>query len=135
MSEVMARVDATTQLVGRNRLELLLFHLGDEFGFYNLEPVYNNCNFIWKSFCSGKYFQNNKKVKCIPIGYKSGVAYKSKSKRNFKWAFTGTPHKTSRHDLIFQLSNIKPFFCHKTKKFDKITKKERDDLIDYLKTL
>ena len=33
MSEVMARVDATTQLAGRNRLELLLFHLGDKQSF------------------------------------------------------------------------------------------------------
>lgn len=30
MSEIMARVDERTQLVGRNRMELLLFFLGDE---------------------------------------------------------------------------------------------------------
>ena len=77
----------------------------------------NNCDFIWRPFCSNKYF-NNKKVQCIPIGYKSGVKNKKKSTRNYKWAFTGTPHKSSRHDLLFQLSNIKPFFCHKTQKFD-----------------
>jgi len=98
--------------------KIFLFHVGDEFGFYNLAPVYNVCNHIWRSFCSRKYF-NNKKVKCIPLGYKSGVAHKRKSNRKYKWAFTGTPHKSSRHDLLFQFSNIKPFFCHKTEKFDR----------------
>ena len=98
--------------------KIFLFHVGDEFGFYNLAPVYNVCNHIWRSFCSSKYF-NNKKVKCIPLGYKSGVAHKRKSNRKYKWAFTGTPHKSSRHDLLFQFSNIKPFFCHKTEKFDR----------------
>ena len=33
-------------------------------------------------------------------------------------AFVGTPHKSSRHDLLFQLSNIEPSFSHKTEKFD-----------------
>ena len=98
--------------------KIFLFHVGDEFGFYNLAPVYNVCNHIWRSFCSSKYF-NNKKVKCIPLGYKSGVAHKRKSNRKYKWAFTGTPHKSSRHDLLFQFSNIKPFLCHKTEKFDR----------------
>ena len=98
--------------------KIFLFHVGDEFGFYNLAPVYNVCNHIWRSFCSRKYF-NNKKVKCIPLGYKSGVVDKRKSNRKYKWAFTGTPHKSSRHDLLFQFSNIKPFFCHKTEKFDR----------------
>ena len=98
--------------------KIFLFHVGDEFGFYNLAPVYNVCNHIWRSFCSSKYF-NNKKVKCIPLGYKSGVVRKRTSNRKYKWAFTGTPHKSSRHDLLFQFSNIKPFFCHKTEKFDR----------------
>jgi len=98
--------------------KIYLFHLGDEFGFYNLKPVYNVCNYIWRSFCSSKYF-NNEKVKCIPLGYKSGVMNKNKSNRKYKWAFTGTPHKSSRHDLLFQFSDIKPFFCHKTEKFDR----------------
>ena len=106
-----------------NKLKLIcskifLFHLGDEFGFYNLKPVYNICDHIWRSFCSSKYF-NNEKVKCMPLGYKSGVSYKKKGNRKYKWAFTGTPHKSSRHDLLFQFSNIKPFFCHKTEKFDR----------------
>ena len=98
--------------------KIFLFHLGDEFGFHNLSCVYNSCDYIWRSFCSSKYF-NNEKVMCIPIGYKSGVFYKKESKIKYKWAFTGTPHKTSRHDLLFQFSNIEPFFCHKTEKFDR----------------
>ena len=97
--------------------KIFLFHLGDEFGFYDLSSVYNNCNYIWRPFCQSKYF-NNEKVKCIPLGYKSGVVFKQKSNRKYKWAFTGTPHKSSRHDLLFQFSDIKPFFCHKTQKFD-----------------
>ena len=100
--------------------KIFLFHLGDEFGFHDLSVVYDNCDYIWRPFCSNKYF-NNKKVKCIPIGYKSGVLYKEKNNREFKWAFAGTPHKSSRHDLLFQFSEIKPFFCHKTEKFDRKT--------------
>ena len=98
--------------------KIFLFHIGDEFGFHNLLPIYNNCNYIWRPFCSSKYF-NNEKVKCIPIGYKSGVSYKKKSNRKYKWAFTGTPHKSSRHDMLFQFSTIKQSFCYKTEKFDK----------------
>jgi len=97
--------------------KIFLFHLGDEFGSHNLSSIYDNCNFIWRPFCSNKYFENNK-VKCMPIGYKSGVTNKQKSNRKYKWAFTGTPHKSSRHDLLFQFSNIEPFFCHKTEKFN-----------------
>ena len=98
--------------------KIFLIHLGDEFGFHNLIPIYNNCDFIWRPFCSSKYF-NNEKVKCIPIGYKSGVTLKDEINRKYKWAFTGTPHKSSRHDLLFQFSDIKPFFCHKTERFDR----------------
>jgi len=97
--------------------KIFLFHLGDEFGFHNLSTVYNICSHVWRPFCASKYF-NNPKVKCIPIGYKSGVSYIKKSERKYKWAFTGTPHKSSRHDLLFQFSKIKPFFSHKTEKFD-----------------
>jgi hypothetical protein len=97
--------------------KIYLFHLGDEFGFHDLSVVYKNCEYIWRSFCSSRYF-NNDKVKCIPIGYKSGVLNQQYKARNYKWAFTGTPHKSSRHDLLFQFSNIKPFFCHKTEKFN-----------------
>ena len=105
-----------------NRLNLicskiLLFHLGDESGEPGLPLVYEKCNYIWRTFCSNKYF-NNEHVKCIPIGYKSGLVNIEKNKRKYKWTFTGTPHKSSRHDLLFQFSDIKPFFCHKTEKFD-----------------
>ena len=110
--------------------KIFLFHLGDEFGFHNLSGVYNSCDYIWRSFCSSKYF-NNEKVMCIPIGYKSGILNKEKSNRKYRWAFTGTPHKSSRHDLLYQFSNIKPFFCHKTKKFDKniISVDEMNDVL------
>jgi len=97
--------------------KIFLIHLGDETGEYDLSSVYQNCNHVWRTFCSNKYFVNNK-VTCIPIGYKSGVFNINKNSRKYKWAFAGTPHKSSRHDLLFQLSGIEPFFCHKTKKFD-----------------
>ena len=97
--------------------KIFLFHLGDESGSYDLLPVYNNCDYVWRPFCSSKYFKNNK-VECIPIGYKSGILNKRKNNMKYKWAFTGTPHKSSRHDLLFQFSEIEPFFCHKTEKFD-----------------
>tara|TARA_B100000315_G_C14471955_1_gene538785 strand:+ start:13 stop:903 length:891 start_codon:yes stop_codon:yes gene_type:complete len=97
--------------------KIFLFHLGDEGGSYDLFSVYKNCNYIWRPFCSNKYFKNNH-VQCIPIGYKSGVFNKKKDRRKYKWTFTGTPHKSSRHDLLFQFSDIVPFFCHKTERFD-----------------
>ena len=97
--------------------KILLFHLGDESGMHDLSKVYNNCNYVWRTFCSSKYFNNNH-VKCIPIGYKSGLINKRKEKKKYKWAFTGTPHKSSRHDLLFQFTDIEPFFCHKTEKFN-----------------
>ena len=98
--------------------KIFLFHLGDESGAYDLSQIYKNCNYIWRTFCSNKYFENNR-VTCIPIGYKSRVLDKKKNNRKYKWAFVGTPHKSSRHDLLFQFSDIKPFFCHRTEKFDK----------------
>ena len=97
--------------------KILLFHLGDEAGTYDLSYIYGKCNYVLRTFCSNKYFKNEK-VKCIPIGYKSGIVDKQKKERKYKWAFTGTPHKSSRHDLLFQFSSIKPFFCHKTEKFN-----------------
>ena len=97
--------------------KIFLFHLGDESGFYDSKPVYNNCNYVWRTFCSSKYFENQR-VKCLPIGFKSGVLNKEKKEKKFKWAFTGTPHKSSRHDLLYQFSDIRPSFIHKTQKFD-----------------
>ena len=106
-----------------NKLSLLcskifLIHLGDEPGLYNFSKIYQNCSYVWRTFCSSKYF-NNDKVSCLPIGYKSGTLFFNKEKkRKYKWAFIGTPHRSSRHDILFQLSEIKPSFCHKTNKFN-----------------
>jgi len=98
--------------------KVFLMHLGDESGSHNILPIYENCDHVWRAFCSNKYF-NNKKVSCLPIGYKSGTHYvKQNDKMKYKWSFVGTPHKSSRHDLLFHLSDINPSFCHKTQKFD-----------------
>ena len=97
--------------------KIFLFHLGDESGSYDFSSVYKKCNFVWRTFCTNRYFDNNL-VKCIPIGYKSGVLNKKVENRDYKWAFIGTPHKSSRHDLLFQLSSVKQFYCHKTEKFN-----------------
>jgi len=99
--------------------KMFLIHLGDETGILNLSSAYNKFNYVWRTFCSNKYFKN-KTVSCIPLGYKSGVKLTEKKiKREYKWSFIGTPHKSSRHDLLFQLSDIKPSFSYKTEKFDK----------------
>ena len=94
--------------------KIFLFHLGDETGAYDLSLIYNNCDYVWRTFCSNRYF-NNRLVKCIPIGYKSGISNKKFDNRKYKWAFIGTPHKSSRHDLLFQLSDVKQFFCQTNK--------------------
>ena len=97
---------------------MFLIHLGDESGAYDSSLIYNKFNYVWRAFCSSKYF-NNKKVSCLPIGYKSGTLFKKEIvERKYKWAFLGTPHKSSRHDLLFQFSDIEPSFFHKTKKFN-----------------
>ena len=110
-----------TKIEFYNKLKLLcskifLIHLGDESGMHNLAPVYDNCNYVWRTFCSNKYFKNAH-ISCIPIGYKSGTIFNS-DENKYKWAFVGTPHRSSRHDILFQLSEIKPSFCHKTQKFN-----------------
>jgi len=119
-------IDKKIEFYSKLRLicsKIFLIHLGDESGFYNPNSIYDNCNFVWRTFCSSKYFENNK-VMCIPIGYKSGVSNKL-VERKYKWTFIGTPHKSSRHDLLFQLSDIKPSYCYKTQKFnEKIMKVE-----------
>jgi len=98
--------------------KMFLIHLGDESGAFDLSLIYSKFNYVWRAFCLNKYF-NNKKISCLPIGYKSGVVFEKKLlKRKNKWAFIGTPHKSSRHDLLFQLSEIKPSFFFKTKKFN-----------------
>jgi len=98
--------------------KMFLIHLGDEAHAYDLFQLYNKFNYVWRTFCSNRYF-NNKKVSCLPIGYKSGTFFKKEVvERKYKWVFLGTPHKSSRHDLLFQLSDIEPSFSHKTKKFN-----------------
>ena len=98
--------------------KMFLIHLGDESGVYDSSLIYNKFNYVWRAFCLNRYF-NNKKVSCLPIGYKSGTLFKKEIvERKYKWAFLGTPHKSSRHDLLFQFSDIEPSFFHKTKKFN-----------------
>ena len=98
--------------------KIYLIHLGDETGIHDYSEIYKNCNYVWRTFCSNTYF-NNSKVSCIPLGYKSGVVFNEEVKnRAYKWSFIGTPHKSSRHDLLFQLSEIKPSYLFKTKKFN-----------------
>ena len=97
--------------------KIFLIHLGDESGIHDLTSIYKNCNYVWRTFCSTRYF-SNKHVSCLPVGYKSGITKKEPGNRKYKWAFIGTQHKSSRHDLLFQLSDIKPFYCYKTEKFD-----------------
>tara|TARA_Y100000590_G_scaffold360828_1_gene417280 strand:+ start:4324 stop:5211 length:888 start_codon:yes stop_codon:yes gene_type:complete len=98
---------------------IYLIHLGDETGMFDLSQIYSIFKFVWRTFCSNKYF-NSETVQCLPIGYKSGTTLiNNPEKRKYKWAFIGTPHKSSRHDLLFQLSEIASSFSHKTKKFNK----------------
>ena len=98
--------------------QIFLIHLGDESGTNDLSEGYDNCAFVWRTFCTNRYF-GHPKVSCIPIGYKSGTLLKKQAEeRKFIWAFIGTQHRSSRHDLLFQLSDINPFYCHKTPKFD-----------------
>ena len=102
--------------------KIFLFHLGDEAGAKEARSVYSICEYSWKTFCNNYYF-SNKKVSCIPLGYKSGVAInlkKNEIKEENKWAFIGTAHKSSRHDLLYQLSKIKPNFVHTTLKFNDV---------------
>ena len=114
-------VEKKIELYSKLRLicsKLFLIHLGDEKGLHNLDLIYNNCNFVWRTFCTNRFF-NRENISCLPIGYKSGVLYKSTEKeRKYKWSFLGTPHKSSRHDLLFQLSGIEPSYCYKTKQFN-----------------
>ena len=63
--------------------KIFLIHLGDEAGLYDLSSIYNNCDYVWRTFCSNKYFKNSK-IKCIPLGYKSGVSDKSVKKKKIQ---------------------------------------------------
>ena len=122
--DILIIVDSSieTKIDFYNKLNLLcskifLIHLGDEPGLHNFSNIYNNCKYIWRTFCSSKYFDNDR-VSCLPIGYKSGTFFDKKKINIYKWTFIGTPHRSSRHDILFQLSEIKPSFVHKTSKFN-----------------
>jgi len=110
--------------------KIILIHLGDETSPFDLSTTYNHFDYVLRTFCSNKYFKNSK-VKCIPIGYKSGISENKKDERKYKWAFTGTPHKSSRHDLLFQFGDINPSFCHRTEKFNTkiISVKEMSEIL------
>ena len=98
--------------------KLFLFHLGDETGIVNHSSIYDDCDYVWRVFCTNKYF-NKQNLSCLPIGYKSGISYRTQKKdRRYKWNFIGTSHKSSRHDLLFQLSTVQPSFTFKTIKFN-----------------
>jgi len=95
-----------------------LFHINDEHLDKRSAPIYSYCDYVWRTCCSPKYFTNNK-VKCIPPGYKNGFKQKFdlNKKRDYKWCFFGTQHKSSRHDMNFQLEKIKPNFVNRIDKF------------------
>jgi len=95
-----------------------LFHVNDEHLDKRSAPIYSYCDYIWRTCCSPKYFTSNK-VKCIPPGYKTGFKQKFdlNKKRQYKWCFFGTQHKSSRHDMNFQLEKIKPNFVNRIDKF------------------
>ena len=95
-----------------------LFHINDEHLDKRSASIYNYCDYVWRTCCSPKYFSSNK-VKCIPPGYKSGFKRKFdlNKKRQYKWCFFGTQHKSSRHDMNFQLEKIKPNFVNRIDKF------------------
>ena len=98
--------------------KFFLFHINDEHLDKRSGPIYEYCDYVWRTCCSPKYFLS-KKVKCIPPGYKSGFEKKFdiNKKRQFKWVFFGTQHKSSRHDMNFQLEKIKPNFVNRIDKF------------------
>jgi len=97
---------------------IFLIHLGDEGGTENKNYIYNNCSHVWRTFCLGDFFMN-KKVTCIPIGYKNGILSNSKNitDRKHNWSFLGTTHGSSRFDLLHQHQKIKNGFSRTTKEF------------------
>ena len=98
--------------------KIFLFHLGDEIDIAGNSYIYDNCDYVWRTFCINKYFKNDR-VSCLPLGHKTGVCLNEEIiEREYRWSFIGTPHKSSRHDLLFQFSKIKPSFIFRTKKFN-----------------
>ena len=65
--------------------KIFLIHLGDEEGIKNLDIIYQNCDYVWRTFCSNRYFKNEK-VSCLPIGYKTGTINEKIISRKYKWA-------------------------------------------------
>ncbi len=116
-SELSNKKDFYKNLLNKTK-NIFLIHLGDEGGTESRNYIYNNCLHIWRSFCLGEFF-NNKKVTCIPIGYKNGITNNSKkvSDRKYNWSFLGTTHGSSRFDLLYQHQKIKNGFSRTTKKF------------------
>ena len=106
------------QTVKKQAKKIFLFHINDEHLDKRTKPIYEYFDYIWRTCCSPAYFLNDK-VKCIPPGFKSGFKQKLdiNKKREFKWCFFGTQHKSSRQDMNFQLGEIKPNFINKIDKF------------------
>jgi len=57
--------------------KIFLFHLGDETGMIDHSTIYTNCDYVWRAFCTNKYFNSNN-LSCLPIGFKSGISHKKK---------------------------------------------------------
>ena len=114
--------------------KFFLIHLGDEGGREKADLIYECCSHVWRTFCLG-YFFNNNKVTCIPIGYKSGLDVNKKKilEKKYLWSFIGTLHASSRYDLIFQNKKIEPNYIKFTSKFnskDSLKINEYSDVIN-----
>ena len=98
--------------------KFFLVNLGDEGGKKSILESYNLFDHIWRPYFNNHY-KNNSKITFLPAGYKSGVEKNNELsyKRTIKWAFIGTAHKSSRHDLLYHFSKIKNGHVHKTDKF------------------
>ena len=116
-SELSNKNDFYKNLLNKTK-NIFLIHLGDEGGTETKNYIYNNCLHIWRPFCLGEFF-NNKKVTCIPLGYKNGITENSKKvlDRKYNWSFLGTTHGSSRFDLLYQHQKIKNGFSRTTKEF------------------
>ena len=116
-SELSNKNDFYKNLLNKTK-NIFLIHLGDEGGTENTNFIYNNCLHIWRTFCLGEFF-NNKKITCIPIGYKKGITNNQKKilDRKYNWSFLGTTHGSSRFDLLYQHQRIENGFSRTTKEF------------------
>jgi len=99
--------------------KLFLFHINDEHLDKRSNKIYSYFDHVWRTCCGSQYFANNK-IKCIPPGFQSGFKqdFDLEKKRDLKWCFFGTLHKSSRHDMNFQLEKIKPNFKNVIAQFD-----------------